>query len=1195
MEREHVETVLQDMEVKPWPGVYVLGCLDRRVTVYSQQVRALNLAAALLAGKKVKPGDEVVVVGAGAAGLTCAAGLQHLGAKVTVLEKDKEILSTFRGASQRWLHPGVYDWPMEGWSLEDTGLPLLGWKHGLVSKVREDLTTKWAAIGIKVVPEAKDVRLGNPKDEPHTVTWNPGGKRKRECTVILAVGFGLEAYGSYWDGDDIEPKSEDKLRTWLVSGCGDGALTDLLRLCIKGFQHHEMLPRFTQDPRMCEIKEEIQRIESTASLVGNPPALHDAYAALDAPWVRAAMERRTDTKVWLNAPADFLTNGASPLNRFLVAQLHRDERFDLLPGRLLKPENDREWRTVARFEDGPKDFDCIVRRHGPTPALKLGFDLIDKALADERQRRKDKPTLTDQTRQRWWPQGLFGEETRASELARYHAELERRHGSIHLAGFEARVRVPVPLDDLHVPLNAVVKGSGANEANLNEAAAAAPDREISLTTAFEVAAAASQRGVVVLGPPGSGKSTHLQQVLLTALRERERLAGLPDGMLPVLLPLRRLAKHHASLQAFVEEQLDTGGFDTGPRFGARMWASGKLLLLLDGLDEVADADERRKLAGWIRAACEERAEDRFVVTCRFAGYPKDASLGARFLALELRPMTDGQVKAFVGRWYDAVERATGGDAAQARARARTLFEVLRKEGSDARFHAMSTKPLLLSLMCLMHRDRGELPRKRVLLYEEVVTVLLEQWRRVFKDLPVTFNAREARLVLQPVAEHMHRQQEHQSEPSPERRCTPIAEVEPLLHKGLELIERTDVTARQFVQAIRDESGLLTGAGVDELAFMHLGFQEFLTARSLRARAFDEPEVLAELAGRFEESWWQEVILLLLADGDPPMFRRFMSEVAKRPELPRWVDHAMMDRCWNEAFAPTTEPFVALLKERDSTGDEVRTRQEAAEKLLRKKRPEALAPLEARATVPTRRTKPETTTVEGVELVLVPAGWFMMGSPKNDPLGFDDEHPQQRVVLEKAFWLARTPVTNGEYAAYLKANPKARKPEYWGDERYNQPQQPVVGVSWKDAKKYCAWAGFRLPAEAQWEYACRAGTKTQYSSGNSVEDLARVGWYRGNSGDRLHVAGELETNDFGLCDMHGNVWEWCEDTWVDNYEGAVRIPDNGLRVEPVDDVDRVIRGGSFKDVARYARSAYRDAYAPGNRWSYVGFRPARDHP
>ncbi|MCA9707834.1 MAG: formylglycine-generating enzyme family protein [Myxococcales bacterium] len=150
------------------------------------------------------------------------------------------------------------------------------------------------------------------------------------------------------------------------------------------------------------------------------------------------------------------------------------------------------------------------------------------------------------------------------------------------------------------------------------------------------------------------------------------------------------------------------------------------------------------------------------------------------------------------------------------------------------------------------------------------------------------------------------------------------------------------------------------------------------------------------------------------------------------------------------------------------------------------------------------------------------------------------------------------------------------------------------VSWEEAVAYCEWARLSLPTEVQWEYACRAGTTTRYHSGDGEEDLARVGWYGGNSGRRLHAVAELEPNGFGLYDMHGNVYEWCQDTWVGSYAGTVHQPGDGLRTQPGGDSDRVVRGGDFVFGPRFARSAYRAGLVPGYRIVDVGFRVVQGH-
>jgi formylglycine-generating enzyme required for sulfatase activity len=217
---------------------------------------------------------------------------------------------------------------------------------------------------------------------------------------------------------------------------------------------------------------------------------------------------------------------------------------------------------------------------------------------------------------------------------------------------------------------------------------------------------------------------------------------------------------------------------------------------------------------------------------------------------------------------------------------------------------------------------------------------------------------------------------------------------------------------------------------------------------------------------------------------------------------------------------------------------------------------------------------------GYELVRIPAGSFMMGSEE-----YDDEKPVHEVHISE-FYLGRYPVTNEEYERYMAADPGVPEPEYWGDRQFNRPRQPVVGVSWDDAVKYAEWAGLQLPTEAQWEYACRAGTTTRYYTGDTEEDLDRAGWYTDNSDYKLHPVGEKEPNPWGVYDMHGNVWEWCHDWFDENYYAdSPSIDPTG----PDTGDNRVIRGGSFDGGAAGCRSADRDGYGPDDRDFLLGFR------
>jgi formylglycine-generating enzyme required for sulfatase activity len=223
---------------------------------------------------------------------------------------------------------------------------------------------------------------------------------------------------------------------------------------------------------------------------------------------------------------------------------------------------------------------------------------------------------------------------------------------------------------------------------------------------------------------------------------------------------------------------------------------------------------------------------------------------------------------------------------------------------------------------------------------------------------------------------------------------------------------------------------------------------------------------------------------------------------------------------------------------------------------------------------------------GYELVWISEGEFVMGSPASEKGRISFEGPQHTVHIP-GFYMGRYPVTNEEYARYLADNAKAWEPRFWADRKYNQPRQPVVGVSWEDAKAYAKWAGLQLPGEAIWEYACRANAQTRYYTGNTERDLKKVGWYSENSDGKLHPVGRKEPNSFGLYDMHGNVWEWVEDDWHNSYKG---VPEDGNAwVDDPRGDDRVIRGGSFLGVAADCRSALRYWGTPDDRGNNLGFR------
>lgn len=229
------------------------------------------------------------------------------------------------------------------------------------------------------------------------------------------------------------------------------------------------------------------------------------------------------------------------------------------------------------------------------------------------------------------------------------------------------------------------------------------------------------------------------------------------------------------------------------------------------------------------------------------------------------------------------------------------------------------------------------------------------------------------------------------------------------------------------------------------------------------------------------------------------------------------------------------------------------------------------------------------------LVFIAPGTFKMGSPTNEVDRQDNEGPQTMVTITRGFYIGKFPVTQREYLAVMGDNPSY----FTKSKGYTQDlSRPVEQVSWFDATNYCGRltrkeraAGriatnsvYRLPTEAEWEYACRAGTSTRFSYGEDpgYGQLTKYGWYEANSGGTTHPVGEKSPNPWGLHEMHGHVFEWCQDLYVPYPGGDNRGSKGPGRI-------RVFRGGLWDGSASYCRSAFRGHSVPGGRSCYIGFR------
>jgi formylglycine-generating enzyme required for sulfatase activity len=219
---------------------------------------------------------------------------------------------------------------------------------------------------------------------------------------------------------------------------------------------------------------------------------------------------------------------------------------------------------------------------------------------------------------------------------------------------------------------------------------------------------------------------------------------------------------------------------------------------------------------------------------------------------------------------------------------------------------------------------------------------------------------------------------------------------------------------------------------------------------------------------------------------------------------------------------------------------------------------------------------------GMTFVKIPAGTFMMGSPDSESGRDSNEGPQHQVTISKSFEMHTTEVTQSQWEAVMGSNPSS----------FKGPDLPVEMVSWDDAQEFITKLNamgdgyrYRLPTEAEWEYAARAGTTGPYAG-----DLDAMAWYDKNSGGKTHPVATKAANARGLYDMHGNVWEWVQDWKGDYSASAVTDP-----VGPSSGSRRVHRGGSWNSKSQYCRSALRHYYSPDSRYFYLGLRLLRTSP
>jgi formylglycine-generating enzyme required for sulfatase activity len=739
--------------------------------------------------------------------------------------------------------------------------------------------------------------------------------------------------------------------------------------------------------------------------------------------------------------------------------------------------------------------------------------------------------------------------------------------------------------------------------------------------------------LVVLGDPGCGKTTLLKYLALTFARTqagegdfvKQRLE-LDEKRLPILLPLRDFARHLQErykdsstdgpklLLNFLNTYFENQDIKLPERFFADRLQPGECVVLLDGVDEVADLPTRNRIARIVEKFTIAYPQNRYVVTSRIVGYTDAARLGEKYEVTTARDFTRDDITRFVTYWNHAIEvaLAKGADTAHAQQQALLQTKALLKaiEGNE-RVRELAVNPLMLTVIALVQRYRAQLPERRAELYEEAIEVLLGHWD-VAKGLSASMtiagrelDAGDRRSLLEPIALWMMEQHVREIENEELRRQ--------LGQRFYEMVgdwRTAGKAVNAFLQLINERSGLLAERGQGIYAFSHLTFQEHLAARAVS----DKADYIYHTLSHLGDSWWREVVLLEAG---------YLSMQGKQRATA--LIQAIMD-CVEEP-----EPYRNLVLAADCLRDvgQARVTGDLYSEVQRRLRREFETPLRrpeqdrergkptAQIDLPTliRRRAAAAEALGRIESgagtqpafwrlpygepvwVVVHAGEFWMGD--DDPQ-YEGRKPCHRVNLP-TFKIAKVPITNAQYRFFVEAKNYAL-PEHWSDGKIPRGYEshPVVNVSWHDAMAYCRWLSevtgksIMLPSEAQWEKAAR-GDRDQRAYPWDAK------WDETKSNNA-----ELEINDStpvgifpegispcGCLDMSGNVGEWTISLWGKEDKPKFIYPyyarDGREDLQADDNYRRVLRGGAFFDDRDNTRCAARGRLWPDVRNWGNGFR------
>jgi formylglycine-generating enzyme required for sulfatase activity len=856
--------------------------------------------------------------------------------------------------------------------------------------------------------------------------------------------------------------------------------------------------------------------------------------------------------------------------------------------------------------------------------------------------------------------GRLSREQIARQVAGYLGWLRARTRSIELRGIERAGGAPVvllPLEKAYVPLRArpmprvgeAVDGGRAPGGPPPRPGADADDehrgeRDVALNQVLGLG-----HRLVIIGGPGSGKTTvlmHMAWALASSLlagepesvRARLGLESTPAALpLPIFVPLASFARYRRNLPGsaparektlahFISHHLISkqADFDLPADFFVQLLGNGaNVLLLLDGLDEVANEDERAEVRQSVEELVSGREAMRVAVTCRTVAYRSGrTALGADFREIAVQPLDfEEHIAPMVRQAYGCIHPR---DASVRDERVSDLLDGIRRLENERRARlgdeaeALVDSPLMVRLLLIVHVNNRRLPDERADLFDKAINALLQvDYGREESDIrELSTDWKPFRDMAQHLALHMHRQGRDQGREIEE------AELKSVLRQEDELAPRVEDFlrhARQRGSVLEERDGVYR--------FIHLAFQEFLVARYLREVTGGEGRgaILAFLEERLDDPWWREPVLLLagyMGANAAKSAREFLATLAEtgrtanaRCSAAELAATAALE--WRESGEGVRRScagrILTLLADPDALRD--------SQPVVRARAGDALGRLGDPRFDPQRFSLPSDARLGFVHIPADPR--FRIGTRgahvKRVEAHIGAAVPRYEIneslTPTPDFHIARYPVTVAQFRAFCEATgfePRDAHALRDGDNR------PVGNVTWHEALAYCNWlnaalarspalAGCEvarlvrdgpwrvtLPSELEWEKAARGGRAAAVYPWGDDPDPNRANDADSGIGGTSAV-GCFPANGFGLYDMTGNLWEWTRSLWGTDWEEPAFIypydPHDPRRedLEAGDGVSRVVRGGSWLYLRGFARCAYRYWYRPDNFSDDQGFR------